>query len=308
MTISKSQLKPERLLLSTRLILKGHVLNPLWYSAEHRRAIRSAVFSKYVGGYVSRHYLAAAEKAVPSVPDGEEEKIWAIWFQGEKNAPELIKTCYESIRKYHPGKLVVVDMDTLFDYITLPDEIVRKFREGKINYAHFSDICRVELLYEHGGIWLDSTCFLTGPVPDFIQERDFFVYRSGHKISGYYSYIQNCFIRARKGSELLAGWRAMIIDFWMKEDKRADYFQHQLMFKALVEGNSCAAELFSTMPQMDHDPLHSIWCLRGNEPYDKASYDAMIDPDYFFQKTTYRDVPTIIPGSYRDFILKHGND
>lgn len=64
--------------------------------------------------------------------------------------------------------------------------------------AHYVDICRVELLYEYGGYWLDSTCFVTAPIPEWICRQDFFVYMAGHETPYSYSFIQNCFIRARK--------------------------------------------------------------------------------------------------------------
>ena len=295
----------ERLWVSTRLIVGGHVLNPLWWSAERRRARRSDVFGRVVTDYLRRHYLSAADHLKDTeICQTEPERIFTIWFQGEENAPLLVKNCFASIRKHCTQELVVLDEKSVFDWITLPQVIVDKFRAGKMKYAHFSDICRVELLHEHGGYWLDATAFVTHPIPEFIEDCDFFVYRSGKRISGYYSYVQNCFIHARKGAFLLEAWREMILKFWEEEDKRVDYFQHQLMLKVLAQGNGTAMKLFSAMPQVDHDGIHSLWYLHGDEQADETKLGELVSPEFFFQKTSYREAPKAKPGTWRDYILK----
>ena len=297
----KTEFPLSRLLTSTRLIVEGHILNPLWWNAERRRARRSKVFGDVVEAYFRKHYLSRLEgfEAGPVIRDDASEKIYSIWLQGEENAPELVRRCYDSIRRHCSNELVVLDRDSLFRCISLPQAIVDKFDSGKIKPAHFADICRVELLYEHGGHWMDATCFATSDIPAHIRETDFFVYRTGNRIPGYYSYIQNCFIRARKGSYLLAAWREMMLDFWTREDKRVDYFQHQIMFKSIVRGIPQAAELFAAMPQETHDAAHRVWLEYGDKPFDPEEYKA-ITADAFFQKTTYRDKP--VPGSYKDHI------
>ena len=287
-----------------KMALYGHVLNPLWLSSERRRAIRSAAFGKIIPSYLEKHCLAAVGTVPVTPPPGQgdsPEKIFSIWFQGEENAPEVVKSCFASIRKHCSQELVVLDSNTLPDYIELPKPIVEKFRQGKIGYAHFSDLCRVELLYRYGGYWLDATAFVTGPVPDVIADTSFFVYRTGHRISGYYSYIQNCFIHARKGEWLLEAWRAMMLAYWMDEDSRVDYFQHQLMFKTLVTRNAEARRRFEAMPMIDHDLNHLLWYDLGGSPACPERISEMIPAENFFQKTSARD-KNFVPGSWRDWI------
>lgn len=297
----KTEFPLSRLWTSTRLIVEGHILNPLWWNATRRRARRSKVFGDVVSLYFRKHYIDALRNYTsgPVVSDDAGEKIYSIWFQGESQAPELVRRCFDSIRKHCSNELVVLDGDSLLDNITLPQIIIDKYKAGKIKPAHFADICRVELLYERGGYWLDATCFVTSEIPDYIRDADFFVYRTGNTISGYYSYIQNCFIRARKGSYLLGAWREMILDFWTREDKRVDYFQHQIMFKTIVMNIPEAGRLFREMPQETHDAAHRLWLEYGDKPFDAQEYKRIV-ADAFFQKTTYRDKP--IPGTYKDYV------
>ena len=163
-----------------KIILFGHILNPFWKTRIERRKRRTDLTAKVVTKYFQR-YLKAAENIPETVPikDDKNDKIWTLWLQGEDKAPALVKACYRSVRKHCKQKLIVLDADTVFDYISLPKEIVEKYKAGKIGHAHFADICRVELLYRHGGYWLDSTGFVTAPIPDWIEEQDFFVYLTG---------------------------------------------------------------------------------------------------------------------------------
>ena len=285
------------------LLWQGELLNPLWDSREKRRAKRSTIIVRHVTDFRRKHVLHAADAVAPqeTVRDDAGEKIYTIWLQGEQNAPDIVKSCLASIRAHCKQELVVLDEKTLPDYISLPEDILRKYRAGKIKPSHFSDICRVELLYRHGGYWLDATTFATGPIPESITEQDFFVFMAGQHIYGNYSYIQNCFIRARKGSWLLAAWRAMILDYWHSADRRIEYFQHQLMFKTLVENHPYAAELFAQMPKIDQDPTHYLFFIHGDEPFDPALQEQITREGFFFQKTTYKSAKTPVPGSFRAY-------
>ena len=285
----------------TQIVVRAHILNWIWRPRAVRSAVRCDVFSDVAVRYFKR-YLPAVEKVkeVPVINNDENEKIFTMWQQGEENAPDLVRACYRSIRKNCKQELVVLDDNNFENYVNLPREIVEKYRAGKIRRAHFADIVRVELLYEHGGIWLDSTAFVTSPIPDWIIKLDFFVYMVGN-VGQKYSYMQNCFIRARKGAFLLAAWRAMIIDYWMHENHCFDYFMHQLLFKTLVENDERAKKYFAEMPHVDQDPTHALWHTYKHKPYDEKLFK-QLTADAFFQKCAYADAP--LPGTFAEAICK----
>ena len=289
-----------------RIGVFGHVLNPFWKTRTQRRKQRTDLTAKVVTNYFKR-YLPAVDdvKETAVIKDDKNDKIWTIWLQGEDNAPNLVKACYRSVRRHCSQELIVLDANTIFDYITLPKEIVQKYKDGKIGHAHFADICRVELLYNYGGYWLDSTGFVTAPIPKWIEDEDFFVYLTGdnYNIGGSpYSFMQNCFIRARKGAYLLAAWRAMILDYWRKENHTFDYFMHQLLFKTLVTNNKIAKKYFDKMPHVAQDPTHALWWAYQNKPFNQQTFDE-VTSGAFFQKTTYRGSDNPIPDSFADVMI-----
>ena len=295
-----------RFFATLKLVLIGHIFNFHFFNRLARRKVRTDATAKIVSQYFKR-YLPAVDsvKETDVIKDDDNDKIWTLWLQGEDAAPALVKACFRSVRRHCKQELVVLDANTVFDYISLPDEIVQKYKEGKIGHAHFADICRVELLYRHGGYWLDSTGFVTAPIPDWIENQDYFMYLTGdnYNIGGSpYSFCQNCFIRARRGAFLLAAWRAMILDYWSKENHIFDYFMHQLLFKTLVENDERAKKYFAKMPHVAQDPTHALWWTYQNQPFDQAVFDK-VTADSFFQKTTYRGSDNPVPGSFADVMI-----
>ena len=295
-----------RIAAQMSLILHAHVLNPLWRPRDLRRVRRYAATRGAALGYL-RRYEDDFRSIVPAPPAGgpEPERAFTIWFQGEDNAPELVRACFRSMRRNLSQEVVVLDEKSLFDWITLPDYIIEKWRAGKIRHAHFSDICRVELLYRHGGLWLDATDYVLAPVPRQILDADFFMFMSGSKIRGSYSFVQNCFIRARKGDPMLGIWRAAIWKYWENEDSVINYFTHHLIFNLLTEIHPGVRRRFAQMPRIEQDPTHTLWEFYRDRPYDREFYDDLASKA-FFQKTNFKcdSAKAPAPGSIAEHMLR----
>ena len=319
------------------IVLRGHVLNWPWRSRLERRRARGAATRDAVCAYLDRYvpeflgmpYTPAADagqiapygsgQPVPDSPgqtapgnpiqpvsgDSCKERIFSIWLQGERSAPDIVKACWRSIRANSSRELVVLDSGSFGDWIDLPPHVTGKWRRGLIKPAHFTDICRVALLYRYGGYWMDATDFLPAELPEWIDDRDFFVYMSGERLRGWYAYIQNCFIRARRGNYLLALWLNAMLVYWSHEDSAIDYFVHQLLFMKAVESDPRAAELFAAMPKIVQDPTHELWFGNASKPFDPELFRSLTAAAAF-QKTEYRssDAVSPRPGSFADAMMK----
>lgn len=294
-----------RLAQQGMLIIKGHILNWPWRSRTERRRVRYKATQESALWYLSRYipFIKAVRPAPQDTSGSEPERVFTIWLQGEENAPGIVKSCFRSMRRHLKQELVILDEKTLFDWISLPQYVLDKWHAGKMRPAHFCDICRVELIYSHGGVWIDSTGFVTAPIPDTVMNEDFFIYMSGSRIRGSYSFVQNCFFRARKHNPLLGVWREAILRYWKDEDRVINYFTHQLLFKLSAENNPVAAGLFAKMPKYEQDPTHALWDSHKNEPYDGQAFESMT-AGAFFQKTEYKsdDSKNPRPGSFADVL------
>lgn len=294
-----------KLWLNTVYIFKAHILNPIWNDRDSRRKIRYDATYNFVMGYLQR-YAEEVRKfdAGKNHVAEEQERAFTIWFQGEENAPALVKACFRSMRHHLKQELVILDEKSLFEWISLPDYIIDKWKKGAITHAAFSDICRVELLYQHGGVWLDATDFVTAPLPEFIMNEDFFVFMAGNKVRGNYAKIQSCFMRGRKSNPILSIWRKAIYLYWKNEKSKINYFWMHFLLRLVVENNEVAKREFAKMPKIDQDPTHELWGSHAGDVYDKDEFDRICGGS-FFQKTNFKDkrLHNVTPGSVAQYII-----
>lgn len=200
------------------------------------------------------------------------------------------------MREHLSLELVVLDKKTIFDWISLPDYIMKKWENGQISAAHFSDICRIELLYRYGGVWMDATDYITSDIPDEIMKSEFFMYLVGNV--GYsYSFIQNCFIRTKKGNPLLGIWRDAIHNYWRHMYKTIDYFVHHLLFRLVVHENEEARLLFDKMPKLNQDDTHTLWYKYRDMAFDEVIFTDLKQKS-FLHKTAYKDSSATTPAPH----------
>ena len=160
----------------------GYILIKLGF-ADKYLARQVAMYSSY--DWLKRHFqkeldYPKTEIENQTIQEFREKQVWICWLQGIDNAPEIVQECYKSIQYWlKDWSIEVITADNYSDYVELPTYITEKWKDGIITNTHFSDILRLELLIRHGGLWLDATTFLTGPLPEYITRTDFFVYRNG---------------------------------------------------------------------------------------------------------------------------------
>lgn len=298
---------------ATYFYAMGHVLNPLWLPRPRRRWNRyHAIYVKnqfWLKKYID--YVKNMKLEPAPADDKKDNRIFSIWFQGEENAPQLIKTCFARLREIYGDRFIVLDDSNLWDWIQLPDYIHEKYRKGQIIPAHFADLCRIELLLQHGGMWFDATDFLTHRVPQWVEEADFFMYGTGKYINPF-TFVQVCFIRASKGNPLLKAWRDLNHYYWKHEEEPFDYFTTSFLFRFLVEHNEEARALFEKTPQVEQDPTHMLWHFGHSvfgvrdEPFTQELYDDNVK-GAFFQKTAYKSpsARNPIPGTIADYVVNN---
>lgn len=153
----------------------------------------------------------------------EETNIWVCWLQGMENAPEIVKKCIASIQRNVKGIFHLITYENYADYVEIEDDIVEKHRKGIIKHAHFSDIIRVALLFQYGGIWIDSTVYMMDEgLPEYIYEFPLFMYRKEATLDEGYNdprMFVNWFLRAEKGNQLIGTIYKALVYYWQREDQ-----------------------------------------------------------------------------------------
>lgn len=160
------------------------------------------------------------------------KKIWWLWFQGSNQAPIIVKKCLETV-KYYSVKMgydvVELNYKNLFDYINLPEAITEKWKKKKIGNANFSDLCRIILLADYGGIWIDSTVYLTNTINKSILDSDIFMFKASF-LDMTVTEISNWFMCSKyPNNPFMCSLRDSMINYWLKNNYIDDYFIFHLM-------------------------------------------------------------------------------
>ena len=89
------------------------------------------------------------------------KKIHYIWLSGDEK-PEMIRKCLRSWERMAPDFEVREWSSRDFSFDTMPDFVREAYTEKK--WAFVSDYLRLYLLFNHGGIYLDSDVYLKKPL------------------------------------------------------------------------------------------------------------------------------------------------
>lgn len=130
--------------------------------------------------------------------------------------------------------MIVVTETNMYDFISIPEAVIKKYKSGIIPPAHFSDMVRVCLLADYGGIWFDATVFLTGKLSSEILERPLFMFR--HLWRGDEAICNSTWaISACKNHPVMCLVRDLQFAYWMRTDFLCDYFIPHIFFNMVHE-------------------------------------------------------------------------
>lgn len=166
-------------------------------------------------------------------------KIWICWFQGIENAPELVKTCYNSVLKnYKDKEIIVLTEENYKKYVDIPEYILKKWKKGYISFAHFSDILRIELLSKYGGLWLDSTIFTTNKSDlVFNDDIELFVYKQVDldRKNPLTVVASNWLIYANRDNNIINLTKKLLYQYWKEYNHAINYNIFHIFFKFATE-------------------------------------------------------------------------
>ena len=211
--------------------------------------------------------------------------IWSIWWQGEENAPEIVKRCFASIRQYCGDKdFRIITEKNFRDYIKVPEFILKKVDEGIISLTHFSDILRFYLLYNYGGLWLDATILVRKEIPEEIFSRPYFTVKRNPKPRDFNvaqrrwtSFLQ----AAHRNSNFCGFVYEILLECWRTHTQLFDYVFMDYVIALAVEEFQDFRTAFDEIP-LNNPEIDSLVSLL-NLPYDEEKFAALSSSTTFFK-------------------------
>ncbi|TLD82669.1 glycosyl transferase [Helicobacter sp. MIT 11-5569] len=274
------------------------------------KAKKEAMAQSQVAKYLNAHYVESYFENklqkwdfTPKVDFKGQKIIWQLWFQGEEQAPEIVKACFASVRK-HMGdthKIIILDENSIKDYIDFPPFVAEKMQNKEFTKTFFSDLLRVALLSTYGGIWLDATIFLSGRIPQEICEKDFFApIRSPNAPKDYKRWINfnyryfcwdkdfmvkfcSSFMVGKANNPMVVALRDTMLQYWENENILRHYFVFQILFE-LVNAH------FRISFEGQNDTEIHLLQLFAKSSYDAALWDSIKEKSSVHKLTYHKSL------------------
>lgn len=212
--------------------------------------------------------------------------IWVCWFQGEEEAPEIVKLCINSLKNNIKNrKVVVLNEKNYKNYIKFPEYIEDKVKKGYITKTHLSDLLRIELLTRYGGTWVDSTVLYTGSGQDEeVLESKLFMYQilkpglDGHTLK-----ISSWLMSSWSNNKILLLTKELLYEYWKENNYMYDYFLLHDFIELSIE---LYPEIWGNVAQYSSSTPH-ILQLKMFDTYNERIYKSIIKQTSF-HKLTYK--------------------
>lgn len=249
--------------------------------------------TNYLDKYIAKHYSDIMERYKSNPPEVitvENHQIWVFWGQGEEQMPPLIKACYKQLTHFNKN-VTLVTLDNVNDLIHLSPIILVKVKEGRISWAHFSDIVRNTLLATHGGLWLDATVWVSTSLPINILSKNIMFTANS------FVPVTNKSVRFWSSFE----WNWSSWSLGTREENNLLFSFVSEMLQAIAEREKCwpdyviqdyliyyACRTFTSIRQaMENQPIESKkrneLANMMNHPYDGDIYRKLVSTDFVFK-------------------------
>lgn len=221
--------------------------------------------------------------------------IYSLWLQGYKNAPEQVKICLDRWRNlnstYTFCLLEASDVKTLVSKYPL--------KIDNVTPQSLSDIVRLILLHQTGGIWVDATVFPTKPLSAWFEETvgkaDFFSYqREIYQTQPKDRPISAWFLYAKNNSEIIKKLWEESLRYWSVERRPIIDLEKDVYRENPIKFMGLGQEISNT-PYPYHWFQHIFTYLTKTDPvfakvWNSCPYKSMTNPhqmQYWFREDLF---------------------
>jgi len=106
--------------------------------------------------------------------------IHYCWFGGNPK-PKLAKKCIRSWKKYCPDSEILEWNESNYDLSSAPLYVRQAYERKK--WAFVTDYVRLQVVYDHGGIYLDTDVELLRSLDDLLENKAYFGFEDGECIA-----------------------------------------------------------------------------------------------------------------------------
>ena len=199
--------------------------------------------------------------------------IWTYW-DDPKKIPKTVELCIKGWKKWNPNyKVILLTKKNYKGYVTIPEELIDhpNFNDCK---QRFSDLVRIWTLAEHGGVWIDSSILLKGPLdwlfPRYAEFSGFYLEKFTNKKE--WPVLENWFFACNKGSPFVKLWRdefSKMVEYPNVEHYLLSRIDMGVDFQGIDIPNYLAMHIAcQKVIQLDKYPIESLYLQKAEDgPY-----------------------------------------
>lgn len=282
--------------------LTGNTIEAKTYDLINNNNIRADIKANIVYHEMECKYKKIIENGVESPGSKKSNYVWICWFQGEENAPDLVKACINSIRQNLPDKEIIILSDkNISEYVHFPDYIVKKRQEGKISAAHYSDLIRVFLLCEYGGLWVDATVLCTElNACRFFEKQPLFIYQKMDLTRHDKDPIiaSSWLIYSQSNQRILLLTKKLLCEYWKHTDELNNYFLFHIFFA--ISSRRYEEDLKAIPFYNNHSP-HTLQFELADK-FSEARWDEICGFSWFHKLNHHNDYQNYPESFYQKII------
>lgn len=197
---------------------------------------------------------------------GLNRTIWILWLQGWAEAPWLVRKVAESWEINNPTwNIEYLSWGNLNRYVSDAPYLTDSAKT--IEPAAVSDIARLSLLTNHGGVWADATLLCMQPLDSWVVEAvrpaGLWMYHGHGAGMSALNGPASWFMASERGAPLIAKWKTACDNYWLDRTTAHNYFWLDGLFRQLHDSDPEFRAQWQLAPYLYCEGRGQSHCLAG---------------------------------------------
>ena len=146
--------------------------------------------------------------------------IWIMWYQGREEMPALVEACYQSWLVHHPNwEVRLITWENVDSWVDIPSSLGPE----RVSMQSYSDLVRLRLLHQYGGVWVDASLWCQQPLDQWLgsyTREGFFMFQARPFV---WSTIW--FLASAPNHFIIRTWTEAVGSYWHQHWVQLVFFQ-----------------------------------------------------------------------------------
>lgn len=272
----------------------------------------NSAFIKYNSLVYLSDNLRYLKETIKNTPEEvEEKKVFLYWNSGWSEAPIMIKSVKKQVEKIFFGYNVIFLDDQ--NYLNFLDKEKTKFPKNldklkENSLAHWSDWLRLNILQQHGGLWIDATAFPTEKILETIN----FINNSDAKVwvqrAIGLNQISNWLIYTKEKNNYVISLMLAAVNLWLENHEFfIEYFHFHTYWYFLCQIDEKFKDQWEKSPKINSAPTFQLW-KKAQENITIDEFNSLFNNTYIHKLNASYKQNDIKPNTVADYLIRKSDE